>query len=228
MTHQEEGMTDTSWFTKFCGRQLLTANISMTCRISRANLGASVDFNAVAKRRRSTVTSIRSKEDSTEEQKQKPKSKRPLDVGLCLTAPEYDNPMARTNIKISVNARVLQRVVKGVLRYSGRVKPVFDFYCRLTDPSNRGFMSFLNFRRLLRDCEAMDDIVTANIVNLQLLTITRNKAKQRLEHDERTKQKQAGRASSIAAETFGGKLDLEMFVEALCRVSELIRIGRLR
>ena len=201
-------------------------------RISIANRGGGkLDLSKIVRRRRSSINAVarmgKANASPTAQSVDKKPSKT-LRYGLCMTAPEDDNPRHRPDPKVSVDPQLLVRLQKAMLKFAGKVKPVFDFYCRITDPSNRGFMTFQNFRRLLRDCEAMDDVINANMVNLQLLTITRNKAKKNLERNHQKKGKTEGLFSSLSAETFGGKLDLEMFLEGLCRVSELIRVGRQR
>jgi len=169
---QEVEVKQHTWGKSRSGRNLNREQVSGEAvasprrRISIANKGqGGVDMAAIARRRRSTVTSIGSRRSikSADEE-----DNTPIRFGLCLAAPEIENPSHQPDPKISVDQKLLDRLLKATLRLSGRVKPVFDFYCRLGDPSNRGFMSFLNFRRLLRDCEAMDDIVNANMVNLQV------------------------------------------------------------
>ncbi len=97
--------------------------------------------------------------------------------------------------------------------YQDRMWPLFEFYCRIGDPSNEGHMSQANFVRLMQDCEAIDEHVTISMIDVQLAIIVQRR--------RRSSGLQPG-----ADDHRVPRLDMPLFLEALVRVSQLVFIAR--
>lgn len=115
---------------------------------------------------------------------------------------------------IVVSSTMAEAVAHKLLpEFQDKVRPMFEFYCRIGDPSNDGQMSQANFIRLMQDCDAIDEWVTISLIDVQLaITMQRRRRAHGLSTSEDHQRVP--------------RLDMKLFLEALVRVSQLIFIAR--
>jgi hypothetical protein len=130
-----------------------------------------------------------------------------------------------------VDPVVVDKLCAAFVHLIPKLKPIFLFYARISDPGNTGRMSYTNFYRLLRDVDALDDSVTTGQVHLQLSMIARDNAVVKaaggsLDQNDVNNGSNTVRNSSVhagIATSDQAGLSLDDFFEALVRISELIR-----
>ena len=116
--------------------------------------------------------------------------------------------------EIVVSSTLAEAVARKLLpEFQDKILPVFQFYCRIGDPSNDGQMSLSNFIRLIQDCEATDDLVSISMIDVQLAIIVQRR------------RRLSGSAAMGEEAHRIPKLDLKQFVEGLVRVSQLISLA---
>jgi hypothetical protein len=102
------------------------------------------------------------------------------------------------------------------------IRPVFNFYARLSDPGNSGAMTHPSFISLLRDIDAIDQKVTHGQVQLQI-GLTHHSAIKAYKLRSEMLQLQGVPVSTLPPPPVAGLLSEDDFLEALVRVSELVR-----
>jgi hypothetical protein len=158
---------------------------------------------------------------------------------------------ASLSLRSLVHPDAVTHVMKQLVPGFADIVPVFLFYCRIDEPGNHGFMDIKAFLRLLRDVGALDDAVTPGMVHLQFVEALRSqhggtvppsciKAAEQLgfavsgeavgvgsESSPRqvasSSERKVRRRTHVQASGAGERVGLVAFVEALVRVSELIR-----